>query len=944
MSLNRMFSLTTKKNKQQEGECLQIAFEDSLMLWHQRYGHLNFQGLRTLKNKNMVIGLPKIDNQEIICTDCLNGKQTRQPIPKQCNWRADKVLELIHSDICGPITPTSNSGKKYFLTFIDDCSRKGWVYLLNKSEAFSCFKGFKSMVEKESGELVKCLRTDRGGEYMSTEFVEFCKEHGIKRQLTTAYTPQQNGVAERRNRTIMNMVRSMLSTKEMPKYLWTEAVVWTVYVLNRCPTLSVKDKTPQEAWSGTKPTVEHLKVWGCLAHVHIPKVQRSKLDKRSAVCVFLGMSSGTKGYRLYNTETNKIIVSRDVVFEESKKWNWNEIAGPQEGEELKWEDDDINEPVKIHNEIHDIQVEGQDREHTDEQEEPANEQEHEQNTIVTNEENDDQGRVTPAPRRSHRTPRWMRDYVSGDGLSDDEVNLVQGIDHEDPMFFEEAVKYKKWREAMDAEINSIVKNNTWTLTELPKQGKKIGVKWIYKTKRDENGKIIKHKARLVAKGYVQREGIDYTEVFAPVARMDTVRMFISNAANQGWKIHQLDVKSAFLHGELSEEVFIEQPEGYVMKGDEHMVYQLHKALYGLKQAPRAWFSKIERHFLNEGFQECTSENTLFTKRDAEGSMIIVSLYVDDLIITGNNEELMLQFKASMVKEFDMTDLGRMNYFLGIEVVQLKNGIFICQKQYAETILKRFGMTECNVVSTPIATGVKIDQDRSGKQVNETQFKQMVGSLMYLTSTRPDIMYATCLISRYMSCPTELHLQVAKRIMRYLKGTTQLGIYYQKSSETPGLQAYTDSDYAGDYDDRKSTSGYAFILNYGAVAWASKKQPIVTLSTTEAEFVAATACVCQLIWMKRILKTLGHEEEECSVIYCDNSSTIKLSRNPVMHGRSKHIDVRYHFLRDQVKKGRITLEHCSSEDQVADILTKAVKVDIFLKQRAALGMMELSEVS
>ncbi|GAA0144763.1 transmembrane signal receptor [Lithospermum erythrorhizon] len=271
----------------------------------------------------------------------------------------------------------------------------------------------------------------------------------------------------------------------------------------------------------------------------------------------------------------------------------------------------------------------------------------------------------------------MDDYVSGDGISDNEVNLVQKILHEDPIFFEEVVKLKKWRASMDVEINSIVKNNTWTLIELPQKEKKIGVKWIYKTKRDENERIIKHKARLVSKCYVQREGIDYTEVFAPTVRMDTVRTFISNAASQGWKIHQLDVKSVFLHGELSEEVFVEQPEGYVMRGEEHLVYRLHKALNGLKQALRAWFSRIERHFLNEGFQECTSESTLFTKRDAEGSLIIVSLYVDDLIITGNNEELMVQFKNSMVKEFDMTDLGRMNYYLGIEVVQLRNGIFIC---------------------------------------------------------------------------------------------------------------------------------------------------------------------------------------------------------------------------------------------------------------------------
>ncbi|GAA0144762.1 hypothetical protein LIER_05120 [Lithospermum erythrorhizon] len=299
MSLNRMFPLKTEKSKELEGECLQTSSENSIMLWHQRYGHLNFQGLKTLKNKEMVIGLPRFDNQEITCTNCLSEKQTRHPMPKQCKWKADKVLE------------------------------KGWVYLLvNKSEALSCFKKFKNMVEKESGE-----------------------------QLTTAYTTQQNGVVERRNRKIMNMMRSMLSTKEMPKYLWTEAVVWTTYVLNRCPTLSVKDETPLEAWSGTKPTVEDFKVWGYVTHAHIPKIQRRKLDKRSAVCVFLGMSTGTKGYMLYNTKTKKIIISRDVVFEESKTWDWNKDGASKESEELRWEDDDINEATENQNAMNNTTVE-----------------------------------------------------------------------------------------------------------------------------------------------------------------------------------------------------------------------------------------------------------------------------------------------------------------------------------------------------------------------------------------------------------------------------------------------------------------------------------------------------------------------------------------------------------------------------------------------------------
>lgn len=446
----------------------------------------------------------------------------------------------------------------------------------------------------------------------------------------------------------------------------------------------------------------------------------------------------------------------------------------------------------------------------------------------------------------------------------------------------------------------------------------------------------------MAKGYSQKHGIDYSEVFDPVARLDTVRMVIASAAQKGWKIFQLDVKSAFLHGKLIEEVFVDQPKGYEKKGEEHLVYKLHKALYGLKQAPRAWFSRIKTHFIKEGFQNCDSEQTLFIKRRNEGKIIIVSVYVDDLIFTGDDEKLMREFKDSMMREFDMSDLGRMSYFLGIEVVQQKEGIFICQRRYAEEVLRRFNMFESNSVSNPIVPGVKISSDADGVLVDETYYKQIVGSLMYLTSTRPDLMFATSLISRYMSKPTKLRLQIAKRILRYLKGTMGFGIFYKKDGQN--LEAYTDSDYAGDIEDRKSTSGYTFLLSSGAVAWSSRKQPRVTLSTTEAEFVAAAVCACQAVWMRRILKELCYEGEKCTSINCDNRSTIKLSKNPVMHGRSKHIDIRYHFLRNLSEEGTIALMYCTSADQVADIMTKPLKADVFQKLRRLLGMCDITEIS
>ncbi|GKB28168.1 retrovirus-related pol polyprotein from transposon TNT 1-94 [Tanacetum coccineum] len=445
----------------------------------------------------------------------------------------------------------------------------------------------------------------------------------------------------------------------------------------------------------------------------------------------------------------------------------------------------------------------------------------------------------------------------------------------DPTTFREAAGHLRWKEAMDAELASIKKNQTWSLVILPDGAKAIG--------------------------YAQEYGIDYTEVFAPVARMNTVRMIIAMAAQRGWGIHQLDVKSAFLHGELNEDVFVEQPQGYEVAGKEHMVYKLHKALYGLKQAPRAWFSRIEAYFTQEGFESSISEQTLFIKR-IRGKILIVSIYVDDLLFTGDDDELLYEFK----------------------------------QKYAAKVIERFGMQNFNSVCSPIVPGQKIGRDEAGVKVDSTLYKQMVGSLMYLTATRPDLMYVVCLISRFMANPTQLHFAVVKRIMRYLKGTMEYGIWYKNEGRT-GVVGYTDSDYAGDIDDSKSTSGYVFLMGGGAVAWSSRKQPIVTLSTTEAEYIAAATCACQAIWMRRVLKEIGYDQGGEMVLLCDNTSTIKLSKNAVLHGRSKHIRVRYHFLRDLVKEGVIKLVYCHTEEQLADIMTKPLKMVTFQRIREAFGM-------
>jgi len=966
MAANRIFVLQATMLTQ-SSKCL-IAMEDDLTeLWHRRYGHVNNKSLKVLENKQLVKGLPQFKVTNKACTVCYRGKQHRTTIPKKSQWRASKKLQLVHVDLCGPITPTSSSLKRYLLCFIDDFSRKAWIYFLaEKSETFSMFKVFKQLVEKESGCNISCLRTDRGGEFTSMEFNVFCVNNGIKRQLTAAYTPQQNGVAERKNRTVLNMVRCLLSEKEMPKLFWPKAVRWGLHILNRSLTVAVKGMTPKECWSGEKPNVKYFRVFGCIANVHIPDRKRAKLDEKSHGCVFLGVSDESKAYRLYDPAAKRVIISRDVVFEENESWNWMQSTDEVKNDVFTWEDSDDGEISDYDDE------EDSNNEHVDEAgpdtEELGRDNEHVEETGQGTEElggeDDSAGPhtgeieredIAGSGERVRRAPRWMEDYVSGDGIPE-ESNLACFMVHDDPICFAEAVKEQKWREAMDLESAAIEKNKTWELVSQPKGIKTIGVKWIFKTKLNEKGEVDKCKAHLVVKGYAQRYGIDYSEVFAPVARWDTIRLILALAAQKGWVVFQLDVKSAFLHGELKEAVYIKQPEGYVHKGEEHKVLKLKKALYGLKQAPRAWYSRIEGFFIKEGFKKCSHEHTLFLKHEADGKFLIISLYVDDLIYTGNDVELCEKFKKSMKLEFDMSDLGKMKYFLGVEVQQSCEGIHLCQMKYAGEVLERFGMGSCNPVKNPIVLGTKLVKNSGEASINSTLFKQIIGSLMYLSVTRPEIMFVVCLLSKFMTDPKVSHMVAAKRVLRYVKRTVNLGVFYKRGAENVGnlrvnyensfdnLEAYTDSDYAGDTEDRRSTSGYVFLLSGGAVAWSSRKQPVVTLSTTEAEYVAAAACACHSIWMKRVLNSLGFPSCKCVKIFCDNSSTIKLSKNPVLHGRTKHIDIKFHFLRDLVKEGVVELVHCGTSEQMTDIMTKPLKLESFLKLRNMLGVQSMKYVN
>jgi hypothetical protein len=491
---------------------------------------------------------------------------------------------------------------------------------------------------------------------------------------------------------------------------------------------------------------------------------------------------------------------------------------------------------------------------------------------------------------------------------------------------------------MEEEMRSIHDNQTWELTTLPAGHRAIGLKWVFKVKKDPAGLIVKHKARLVAKGYAQRQGVDFDEVFAPVARLETVRLLLALAAHSGWQVHHMDVKSAFLNGELEEEVYVQQPPGFADAKHAGHVLKLHKALYGLRQAPRAWNAKLHDSLQSLGFERCPLEHALY-RRGGCDNFLLIGVYVDDLIITGSDVEEIAKFKEQMHGMFRMSDLGLLSYYLGIEVEQRDGHITLSQASYALKVLEAAGMQDCNLCHTPMDTRLKIGKHNGGDAVDATKYRSVIGSLRYLVNTRPDLAFAVGFASRFMEAPGVHHWALVKQILRYLKGTIRYGCRYSAGS-VPNLVGYSDSDHAGDVDDRKSTSGIVFFLGSSIITWGSQKQKVVAQSSCEAEYIAAATAATQAVWLSRVLGAVLGKEPDKMKLYVDNLSAIALCKNPVFHDRTKHIDTRYHYIRECVEKGMVDVLHVGTHDQLGDILTKALPRAKFVEMRQRLGIIEV----
>ena len=810
--------------------CL-LAKASECWLWHRRLGHAGMRNLHTLEKKKHVIGIEGVKfKKDHLCGACEAGKMTRAKHPSKTIMTTTQPFELLHMDLFGPThySTFTTTACLYGFVIVDDYSRYTWVHIiLYKTEVQDVFRRFANRAMNNYGAKIKHIRSDNGTEFKNTGLDTYLDTLGITHEFSAPYTPQQNGIVERKNRTLIEMARTML------------------------------DEVPSS---------ESIKLMG----------------------------------------TGEIIPSE---------------AHPEE--ELI-----ISAPDQ-----HEDNVQPED--------------------IPSNNDNDQQEQslrpVHPRVANEVQIERII-DSINAPGplTRSRATQLANFCGHfafvsiTEPKKVEEAFMEPEWIQAMQEELQQFELNNVWELVKRPDPWKHniIGTKWIYRNKQDEHGQVVRNKARLVAQGYTQVEGIDFDETFAPVARLEAIRILLAYANHHNILLYQMDVKSAFLNGKIEEEVYVAQPPGFEDPKHPDMVYKLNKALYGLKQAPRAWYDTLKYFLKSKGFIPGSLDPTLFTKT-YDGELFVCQIYVDDIIFGCTNQKYSEEFGYMMQEQYQMSMMGELKFFLGLQIRQQRNSIFISQEKYLKDCLKKFGMQDYKGFMTPMPAKHHLGPDDNGKEFDQKVYRSMIGSLLYLCASRPDIMLSVCMCARFQAAPKESHHLAVKRILRYLAYTPTLGLWYPKGSEFD-LVGFSDADYAGDKVDRKSTSGTCHFLGRSLVCWSSKKQNCVSLSTAESEYIAAGSCCAQLLWMKQTLKDYGIHLKQVP-LYCDNESAIKIANNPVQHSKTKHIEIRHHFLRDHVVKEDIDIIHVNTEEQLADIFTKPLDEKRFCKLRCELNILESSNV-
>ncbi|GJS28463.1 ribonuclease H-like domain-containing protein [Tanacetum coccineum] len=1027
---NDVYSLNLKSIIPSRGvTCLVAkASEDEAILWHRILGHVNFKNINKLVKSNLVRGLPsKTFKHDHSCLACRKGKQHKASCKKLEDRTVREPLELLHMDLFGPVSVASLNRKKYCLVVTDDCSRFSWVFfLVYKDETYDILHDLIVGLENKLRRKVKTIRCDHGTEFKNKLMNEFCAKKGIQREYSIARTPQQNGVAERKNRTLIEAARTMLADSLLPIQFWAEAVHTACYVLNRVLVTKPQMKTPYELLMGKSPNISFMKPFGCPLTILNTMDHLSKFEGKSEEGYLLGYSTNSKGFRVYNRVTRKVQDCLHVDFLEDQMnqkgkgpdWMFDlDILSPSLNYIPVRKENQVDTAVKQSNSVDFEDVDDQqfivhgsssignkavsesitnDVQNKDSDEstvvkevplttEDQNLQKEFENLmlheIIAHTHMKNQGSASEKRKEKGKEIYDLSesdDDLPKDGIfhgnsfddenkdTEEEIDLdlnnmdntidvsssstlrihknhpqnqiigptasgvktrkqLQGtstphqallsfickqnrtnhkdqqtclfacfLSQEEPKKITQALQDESWVEAMQEELLQFKLQNVWVLCDLPDGKRVIGTKWVFRNKRDERGTIIKNKARLVAQGYRQEEGVDYDEVFAPVARIEAIRLFLAFASFMGFSVYQMDVKSAFLYGNIIEEVYVNQPPGFVDPHHPNKVYKVIKALYGLHQAHRAWYERLSTFLLKHGYRRGAIDKTLFIKRDRKDIML-VQVYVDDIIFGSTKTSMVKEFEELMQKEFTMSSLGELTFFLGLQVKQSTAGIFISQDKYVKDILNKFDFKTIKPATTPIEAHKALGKDEEGEDVDVHLYRSMIGCLMYLTASRPDIMFAVCLCARFQVTPKVSHMNAVKRIFRYLKHQPKLGLWYPKDSPFH-LEAFSDSDYAGDNHDRRSTSGGCQYLGRRLVSWQCKKQTIVAISSTEAEYVAAASCCGQVLWMQNQLFDYGFNFMNTD-IHIDNESTICIVKNPVFHSKTKHIQIDFHDVID-----------------------------------------------
>ncbi|CAI5993872.1 unnamed protein product [Closterium sp. NIES-65] len=906
--------------------------------WHERLCHVNIPMLQKLVKDGCLKGLEvKGAAKEIgSCPTCLETKFTKFPFSSSTG-PAKAPLALVHMDVVGPTRALSLSGNRYFLTIVDDHTRAVWVYpLKTKGEvAAAVLKEWMPRAQRESGHKVKVIRTDNGGEFIGADFEAVLKKKGIQHQLTVPYNPQQNGVAERFNRTLQEGARTLLGRAGLPDPFWVTALRQVALVKNRVlATVGDKQWVPYTKWYGSAPAVNMLRAFRCMVVFHVPKEKRGKLEASGRWGVHLGLAKDHKGWLIWDLTSQQLTVSRDVKFLESlyyKEWKQQQQKLP--ATPLIIEADEVQRPSRqvqvsvSENEISGVTEDGGEPEVEEQQQQPQQ-----------------QGAARPAdhPRRDVRPPnrltypsfgkpKVVRAGSVAGKCDEDEIAHCYWAAVPEPKTLAEALSgpdAEKWEQSVKEEYDSLLENETWELCELPPGKKPISSKPIFRHKYGPDGELTRYKSRLVAKGFQQTKGKDFNELYAP-----------------------MDITTAFLNRIILEELYILQPEG--LDDGSGRVCRLKKAIYGLKQAPRAWYHKLEETLLAGGFKKSECDHSLFLLQEKEQFLMLL-VYVDDILLFSESSAIIELVEEMLEMQFKCSKMRDVKYYLGMHVERdLDKGVLrLHQRKYCEGLAEKYGLQNGGKPATPLPSGFTVEPCADEEVVGESDRKllhSMVGALNYAANhTRPDIAFATSRLASVVARPSHEQLEAAKRLVRYVSATASVGLEYsavrqrlQRGAADLGkgemlLTCYTDASFNSVKADGTSIGGYVCLFGGGAVSWRSKKQDEVGQSSCETEYMALHHGAKEVVWLRRLLEEIGVCQREPTVIFCDNESAVKLAKNACLHGLTKHIRPKWHWVRRLLDK-EVRLEIVKTHQQAADILTKRLAESEHWKGMKLVGM-------